>query len=342
MKELGLLFGNTAHAAAATLAAFFLGLAAGNYTWGQRSERLHRPLRVYALLEAGVALSALLYFVILDVYHFLYASLFTLVGANPYLFLLAKLLLALILLFPPAFFMGGTLPLMSQYLIQHRGTFGRTASALYAINTGGAALGALIAGFYLPPLIGFSRAYLTTVVLTGIVAIVAWGCGRQPVKETSPDPLPSCVAVEPEILLPRPLPPGALQGLAFFSGFVTLSLEVLWTRMFSQVLQNSVYTYTLILVTFLLSLALGAVLARGLMRLRLASHGVLSVLLVVAALLIALSPFGFTWLTEGLRYIGRQENWEAYIARVFWSAGLVMGIPGIVLGSILPFLLYLN
>ena len=123
MKELGLLFGNTAQAAASTLATFFLGLAAGTYVWGQRSERLHRPLRVYALLEAGVAFSALLYFVILDVYHVLYTPLFTLLGANPHLFLLAKLLLALILLFPPAFFMGATFPVMSQHLIQHPETF---------------------------------------------------------------------------------------------------------------------------------------------------------------------------------------------------------------------------
>jgi MFS family permease len=37
MKQLGLLFGNTSHAAAATLAAFFAGLAAGSWFWGRRS-----------------------------------------------------------------------------------------------------------------------------------------------------------------------------------------------------------------------------------------------------------------------------------------------------------------
>ena len=56
MKELGLLFGNTAHAAAATLAAFFLGFATGSYVWGRRASKMRQPLRVYAALEAGVAL----------------------------------------------------------------------------------------------------------------------------------------------------------------------------------------------------------------------------------------------------------------------------------------------
>ena len=37
MKELGLLFGNTAQAAATTLAAFFLGLVAGARYWGHNA-----------------------------------------------------------------------------------------------------------------------------------------------------------------------------------------------------------------------------------------------------------------------------------------------------------------
>ncbi len=50
MKQLGLLFGNTSYAAAATLSAFFLGLAAGGLLWGRRAERMDNPLRWYAIL----------------------------------------------------------------------------------------------------------------------------------------------------------------------------------------------------------------------------------------------------------------------------------------------------
>ena len=65
MKELSLLFGNSAQAAAAVLAAFFAGLAAGNRYWGARAQRLRNPLMTYALLEVMVAVGALLYFGIL-------------------------------------------------------------------------------------------------------------------------------------------------------------------------------------------------------------------------------------------------------------------------------------
>ena len=44
MKELSLLFGNSSQAAAATLAAFFTGIAAGNAYWGCRVSKLTRPL----------------------------------------------------------------------------------------------------------------------------------------------------------------------------------------------------------------------------------------------------------------------------------------------------------
>src|SRR5262249_48568759 len=50
------------------------------------------------------------------------------------------------------------------------------------------------------------------------------------------------------------------------SGAATLALEVLWTRMFAQVLQNSAYTFALVLTVFLVALGLGAGLARALMR----------------------------------------------------------------------------
>ena len=107
MKELALLFGNTSQAAATTLTAFFLGLVAGAWYWGKRSRKTKRPLRAYALLEVSVALSALLYFVLLDLYYEVYVSLFQAMGSQRSLFVALKFLLALGVLFPPSFFMLG-------------------------------------------------------------------------------------------------------------------------------------------------------------------------------------------------------------------------------------------
>ena len=44
LKELGRLFGVTAHSAAATLSVFFLGLSAGGLVWGRCAASIVRPL----------------------------------------------------------------------------------------------------------------------------------------------------------------------------------------------------------------------------------------------------------------------------------------------------------
>lgn len=353
MKELGLLFGNTAQAAATTLAAFFLGLVVGARWWGRRVERVSRPLQTYAWLEAGVALSALLYFVLLDAYHAVYSSLFQLFGDAHLPFLAVKLVLALGVLFPPSFFMGGTLPAMSQHLVRRRDALGRTASTLYAVNTLGATFGAFAAGFFLPRLLGFDGSYLVAVAITGTVAAVAWWLGRggPPLEDRDglgplpPEPGGPGVAGE-EAPSPRDTDaaawtPGLIRGLALVSGFASLSLEVLWTRMFAQVLQNSVYTFSTILVTFLLALSLGAALARWLIRKAWQPATLVLLLVTGSALLIGASPVLFYGLTDGLAYFGGERGFLGYVVGTFLLAFGVMLPPGILLGTLFPYLLRL-
>ena len=174
MKELGLLFGNTSFATSATLAAFFLGIAGGGLFFGRFEKDSNNPLKLYAMLEIAVSITALLYFILLDVYHLSYSTLFELFEPGSAAFVGVKFVLALLVLFPPAFFMGGTLPVMSQYLTRRQNEIGETASLLYAINTLGATCGALAAGFYLPRLLGFTHSYFVAIFLTTTVAVIAW------------------------------------------------------------------------------------------------------------------------------------------------------------------------
>ena len=55
MRQAGLLFGSTSHAAALTLAVFFGGLSTGGWYWGGRCRESASPLRTYAWLELGIA-----------------------------------------------------------------------------------------------------------------------------------------------------------------------------------------------------------------------------------------------------------------------------------------------
>ena len=359
VRELGLLFGSTAQAAALTIAIFFTGIAWGGWFWGRRAPRLRSSLRWFGILEVGVAATALGYFLLIDAYVALYPAVFALVGDSVALDTVAKAVVASVVLLPPAFLMGGTLPLMAQHLIRDPERLGTTGSTLYAVNTFGSATGALAAGFVLPLALGFRGAYLLAVGidLTVGVSAILLGRGRGPVRS------PAAVAGAAEkarvphdaeevpprrpprsgrvaVVAPLAIPTGLIWAAAFVSGFATLAVEVVWTRLFSQVLQNSAYTYALVLATFLLALSLGATLANALNRLRTVTpEVVLGALLVGSSAVIAVSPWLFTARTDGLTLLGPQLDFGPYVVAVIGVAVVVMLLPGIVLGAVLPYLL---
>ncbi len=333
VRELGLLFGSTAEAAALTIAIFFAGVASGGWFWGRRTGRMRRPLRAFGWLEIGVAGAALAHFLVADIYFALYPTLYAIVGHAPVLESLLKATVAATLLLPVAFLMGGTLPLMGQHLIRARDRLGRTGSALYAINTLGGVAGALAAGFLLPIALGFRDAYLLAVGMDLAVGLAALTLARgQPVMvPTALRPTRRSVRV-----------PSLVWLVAFLSGVITLAVEVIWTRLFAQVLQNSAYTYALVLSSFLAALALGAVLANLLNRQRLIPPGwVLFGLLAASAGIVAGAPWLFHHVTDGMSYLGRGQDFRGYVLAVAQATGLVILLPGIVLGAILPFLLRL-
>ncbi len=145
VRQLGLLFGNTAEASALTIAIFFAGLSTGGWFWGARAPYGDEALRWFGLIEIGVSVTALGHFALLGLYHTAYPLVYGAFGHVPLLDLGAKIAIAALVLFPPAFLMGGTLPLMGGHLIQSIDRLGRTGPILYAVNTAGSACGAVAA-----------------------------------------------------------------------------------------------------------------------------------------------------------------------------------------------------
>lgn len=338
LRDLSLLFGSATHSAATTLAVFFLGLAAGSAVWGRRAGRVSNPMREYAILELGVALSACAYFLLMPAYHALYSSVYEPLHGTPWVLSAAKALLATGVLFPAAFFMGGTLPLVGQHLIRHPGELGSRGALLYAVNTMGGACGALAAGFYLPAWLGFRASYAVTIVLNLLLAGAAWWLARGADSEPSPAEA-DALRRESTSKQGSALPPKILASVAFVSGFVALGLEVLWTRMFAQVLHNSVYSFAAILVVFLASLGIGAGLASVLARRAREPVHALLALLVGAGIGVGLSPFVFYVATGGLSYLAARDDWSVYMATVFATLASVCLVPGALVGAVLPSLL---
>jgi len=332
MRQLSVALGATAHAAAATLAIFFAGLGLGSYLWGERAAATPSPLRGYARLELGVGLAALGFFWVEPV-----TALLERVLHAPGL---ASGVVAVLLLVPPAVFMGGTLPMMGEHMIRSREQLGRTGALLYAVNTAGGATGALAAGFYLPARLGVRGSCALAIGASLLTAAAAAWLSRAPSsarRATGPDAerRPAAAAAADGRQSAR------LLRLAFLSGFVALGLEVLWTRMFAQVLHNSVYSFAAILVVFLVALGSGAVLARRLCRAPWPPQAILVALLAASGVAVGLTPRWFVHVTDGMSYVAPGATWSGYVAAVFGKAALVLLPPGILLGTTFPYLLRL-
>ncbi len=336
LRRLALVFGSAAPAMAATLAAYFAGLGCGAYVLGRMSAHSLRPLRWYAALELLIGLGALAVNPILDLSTHFFPALFGRLSNAPAAFIAVKTILAFVALFLPTFCMGGTLPLLGAALDAGRRHLGTTAGLLYTLNTFGAAVGTLAAPFILLPSLG-GRATLWICVATNLaLALAAWGLDRRtslPLLELQP--MPGAKPVTAGNRGQR----GGLLALAGLSGAVTFSTQVLWTRAFQQVHENSLHSLSVVVAVFILGLAIGAALLRA----GLGRQWPPDTLFVwswwAGGAALALGPIVFVKLTNGLAYLPPSDSPITYALRLLWLAGAVMLIPVVLLGIALPALM---
>jgi len=250
LRLLALHLGHTVAAVSTVLTAFMGGLAAGAALAGRRVERQTPAgaLRACALFELLIALSAAIVPLAIAVAQPLLAAAYG-DGGGAW-FGPMRVAIALAALAVPTMAMGATFPMAV------RAFAGRPAgaSALYAANTVGAALGAAAAGFLLLPGLGLRGTTLVGVAINLIVATGFWLLARRaPAQDARALGAPAPSA---------PRAPGALGAPVLIaigiSGFIGLAYEVAWTRVLAMVIGPTSYAFSGMLVTFVAGIALGA------------------------------------------------------------------------------------
>lgn len=340
MRQVGLLFGNTSHAAALTLATFFSGLSAGGWVLGRCSRSLSNPFRTYAWLEVGIAASGIPILIapilVPHGYRVLAGE-----GDASLAIALFRFVWTTFLVFPAAFFMGGTLPVVGQAVIKTSTTFGSTTARLYAVNTIGAAAGAFASAFLLLWLMGVRMTCLAAMAASLMAAGLAVGLSRcqgqaASVLDGQSEPKKRKVAAAaPTPVISRPV----IAGLAFVSGFNLLAMEVVWTRMLAQVHENSVYSFAMVLIVVLVCLSMGAGLASWLAGGKASAPSVLAWLVVAGGTALAFTPLLFVNLTHGMRMLATDFSFATYVLRLFATAAATIGPACFLLGAVFPFLM---
>jgi spermidine synthase len=267
-RELVLVFGNTTQAVATIVTAFMAGLGFGSLAGGRLADTSLRPLRLYGLVELAVAaMAALLPFAFTGLAE-LYRGVWPDLVERPGQLAGVRFGLALAAVAPATFLMGMTLPLLTRYLVRTLDEAGARLGELYAANTIGAMVGTLLGGFVLIELVGLHLTSYLAVALNlaaGLGALLLsrrWESGSEAGATTARRERPARPQV-PREFLPRRR---AVLAATFVSGFVSLALEVLWTRMLAEGTGSSIYIFTTILAIFLFGIALGSFLYRRLSR----------------------------------------------------------------------------
>ena len=241
-QMLQLALGAIAISMAALLASYMGGLSLGAWAFARIKTSTH-PLILYAVIELGIALCALLVLWLLPLLDNVYFS--AVAAGMPSL--LTRGGLAVLCLLPPTMLMGASLPA----IVRFAGKGESGWAWLYACNTLGAMAGALIAAFVLLRHFDVSVASYAGVAINLIVAAASWALAK-----AVPAP-----AIEPEKTAPVS---GAqknyapIYAVAALSGMTALGAEVVWTRYLGMLFAGTVYAFATILAVFLFGMALGS------------------------------------------------------------------------------------
>lgn len=255
-KALAVTFGASSLATNTVLATYMGGMAVGAWAGARIAQRTAHPLRLYAYCEALIGLYALLTPQLFQLIQKIYVGLVLDRPADAPELTALRLLLGAATLGPATLLMGATFPIMFARLRQVGMASERAIAPLYAANVGGAAFGALFAGYALIPAVGKNSATFIAALISLLVALYALERqkGLPNSNARGPSLTPSKVAA-PSV--------GSRVGVAALvilaaGGAVTLGLEVVFMHMLAVVAGNSVYAFGLMLATFLLGLGLGS------------------------------------------------------------------------------------
>ncbi len=307
LRVLALVFGNTTYATSTVLAGYMAGLGLGALYFGKHVDSSGRPLRLYAMLEGGVALYALLTPLVWKAAELLHLGFYRAVHPSFAVFALFKFAVAVAALLVPTFLMGGTLPVVCKYFVRRNQDVSREVGLLYGVNTLGAMLGVLASGFFSLAVLGVWQSVFVAAAANVAIYVACRKLSQQVGEQPHAGGAAAPVAPAGSGLKGVPL---ALLGLFAVSGAVSMIYEVGWTRVLATTVGSSVYAFSVMLATFLFGLAAGSFLwsrLAGSLRAGLAAFSVLQ---------LATAAFG-------LLGVNQFDDLPYYFLRMYaWSGGL--------------------
>jgi spermidine synthase len=155
-KSLSFFLGNTTQAFSTMLSTFLLGLSIGAFVMSRRVDGIKNPALAMGTCLIGIGAAGLLTLP-------LFGTIMNRIGMQD---TLGGFLVAALVMLPATLFMGAMLPLTARVYAGYGHDLGGRVGRMYAINTGGAILGSLLAAFAVIPLFGIHGSILAFCALS--------------------------------------------------------------------------------------------------------------------------------------------------------------------------------
>ena len=331
VKLLTLQFGSSAWSVSTVVSSFMAGLGLGSFWAGRNAKVLRRPFLTYAWLEIAIAVFGLLSLPI-------FQNLDIIVGFSkhsfPSFFHVLRFVIVFAILLLPTFCMGATLPVLIAGIARFH-PMEKTAGTLYGVNTLGAAFGVLTCGLFVLPLVGVTNTIIGAVVIGVAIGLLAIYYDKKFsvsfAENKEQEHTKKAQGSAPLVLL----------AIVFFSGFISLSCEISWTRLLLPIVGSSTYAFSIILLTFLIGIGVGGVVATYKLLTKLPYQLNLSLFAFVASFsilssvwLVQFLPDFFTSLVQTLG-----NNFWLLLLAQSCIAGIIVVIPAFAMGIMLPLII---
>jgi spermidine synthase len=313
---LSLIVGSSAVSMGVLLGTFMGGMCIGSLFLSKYISRRAHPLRVYAMLEVGIAV-----FGLLVLWGLPYAGgLYFAIAVHGMSGTLVRGLFCAICLLPPTLLMGATLPAIARWVETSREGVA-WLGFFYGGNIAGAVFGCLLAGFYLLRVHDMAYATYVAVMIDVAVALASLALAR--VTAHTPNDVDEA---PPSMSLRALIPAGSwpVYLVIALSGATALAAEAVWTRLLSLLLGATTYTFSLILASFLFGLGIGSSLGSMLTRTLTDPKRALGVCQLLLTAAIAWAAYSMTrmlpyWpISPGLTN-GPNPQFEIDLVRCLWA-----------------------
>ena len=258
MRQLSLFFGSDVYATTITLGTFMGGLSLGSYISGLVGDNLKKPILVYGIIEILIAISAAMFPLVIfgmdGIFRSIYQDYFF---DQSLIYHLFRFLISILTLLIPTIFMGATLPLLIREFADKKNTLGEKVAFFYSINTLGALIGTVVAGFVLIQIAGIKIS--TTIMIITNLAIGFLAIIFNYIKPNRNLDLDSKNSnLQDQKVISYKFESNYILFSTFLTGMGALALEVVWTRILVKSFSGTTHSFSIMLACFLLGIFLGS------------------------------------------------------------------------------------